>query len=307
MTMDGVTHDVGKWDLLIAHPPCTYLSNAATRSFSLRVSPAEKVVARWEERVKAAIFFMQFMLADVPKIAVENPVGIMNKAYRKADQIIHPYYFAESEEDTENYHTKRTCLWLKNLPPLERKTTFHRQSLCTSQMGKSTRKSAGAKEYAERQTAKRAGQKPEAKQRRALQKQWLNSGGKQMGEKRIHLTLYGDPRTKKNSARILKSRSGGRFVAPSKAYVDYETDCLRQIKRPRSPISARVNVRCVYYMKTTRRVDLANLIEATTDILVKAHVLEDDNSKIVAAHDGSRVELDRKQPRVEIEIEEMEE
>lgn len=112
----------------------------------------------------------------------------------------------------------------------------------------------------------------------------------------MNLTLYGDPRTKKNSARILKSRSGGRFVAPSKAYVDYETDCLRQIKRPRSPISARVNVRCVYYMKTARRVDLANLIEATTDILVKARVLEDDNSKIVVAHDGSRVELDRENP-----------
>jgi hypothetical protein len=90
----------------------------------------------------------------------------------------------------------------------------------------------------------------------------------------MKLTLYGDPRTKKNSARILKSRSGGRFVAPSKAYVDYETDCLRQIKRPRSPISA--------------------------------HVLEDDNSRIVAAHDGSRVELDREKPRVEIWIEEME-
>lgn len=124
MTMDGVTHDVGKWDLLIAHPPCTYLSNAATRSFSLRVTPAEKVVARWAERVKAAIFFMQFMLADVPKIAVENPVGIMNTAYRKADQIIHPYYFAESKEDTENYHTKRTCLWLKNLPKLKRTNDF---------------------------------------------------------------------------------------------------------------------------------------------------------------------------------------
>lgn len=70
-------------------------------------------------------------------------------------------------------------------------------------------------------------------------------------------------------------------------------------------ISARVNVRCVYYMKTARRVDLANLIEATTDILVKANVLEDDNSKIVAAHDGSRVEHDKKNPRVEIWIEEM--
>lgn len=126
----------------------------------------------------------------------------------------------------------------------------------------------------------------------------------------MKLTLYGNPVTKKNSQRILyKFTKFGRktpFIAPSKAYVDYETDCLRQIKKPRSPISARVNVRCVYYMKTARRVDLANLIEATTDILVKAHVLEDDNSKIVAAHDGSRVDLDRKNPRVEIEIEEME-
>lgn len=126
----------------------------------------------------------------------------------------------------------------------------------------------------------------------------------------MRLTLYGNPVTKKNSQRILyKFTKFGRkttFIAPSKAYVDYETDCIRQIKRPHSPISARVNVRCVYYMKTASRVDLANLIEATTDILVKARVLEDDNSKIVAAHDGSRVELDRKNPRVEIEIEEME-
>lgn len=126
----------------------------------------------------------------------------------------------------------------------------------------------------------------------------------------MHLTLYGNPVTKKNSQRILyKLTKFGRktpFIAPSKAYVDYETDCLRQIKRPRNPVSARVNARCVYYMKTARRVDLANLIEATTDILVKARVLEDDNSKIVAAHDGSRVELDRENPRAEIEIEEME-
>lgn len=121
----------------------------------------------------------------------------------------------------------------------------------------------------------------------------------------MKLTLYGDPRTKKNSARILKSRSGGRFVAPSKAYVDYETDCLRQIRRPHSPISDRVNVRCVYYMATRRKVDLANLIEATCDILVKAKVLADDNSQIVAAHDGSRVEHDKKNPRAEIWIEEM--
>lgn len=119
----------------------------------------------------------------------------------------------------------------------------------------------------------------------------------------MKLTLYGDPRTKKISACILKSRSGGRFVAPSKAYVDYEKDCLRQIKRPRSPISARVNVRRVYYMATRRKVNLANLIEATCDILVTAGVLADDNSRIVAAHDGSRVDYDKQNPRTEIWVE----
>ena len=117
--MDGATHDVGKWDLLIAHPPCTYLSNVATRHFSLRCSPAKKVVARCEERARSAVFFMQFILADIPRIAVENPVGFMNTAYRKPDQIIHPYMFADSEEDAEQYVTKATCLWLKGLPKLQ--------------------------------------------------------------------------------------------------------------------------------------------------------------------------------------------
>lgn len=117
-TMDGKQHDVGKWDLLIAHPPCTYLSNVATRSFSPRCTPVEKVVARWAERAKAAIFFMHFILADVPRIAVENPVGFMNTGYRKPDQIIHPYMFADSVDDSENYVTKATCLWLKGLPKL---------------------------------------------------------------------------------------------------------------------------------------------------------------------------------------------
>lgn len=116
--MDGHTHDVGRWDLLIAHPPCTYLSNVATRHFSLRCTPAEKVVARWEQRAKSAVFFMYFVLADIPRIAVENPVGFMNTAFRKPDQIIHPYMFADSEDDLEQYVTKATCLWLKGLPEL---------------------------------------------------------------------------------------------------------------------------------------------------------------------------------------------
>ena len=121
-TMDGHLHTVEKWDMLIAFPPCTYLSNVATRQFSLKCCTPEKVVDRWKERAKASVFFMQFALAPVDMIAIENPVGFMNTAYRKADQIIHPYYFAESTDDTENYHQKRTCLWLKGLPKLQRKS-----------------------------------------------------------------------------------------------------------------------------------------------------------------------------------------
>lgn len=108
----------GQWDLIIAHPPCTYLSNVATRSFSLRCTPPEKVVWRWEQRARAAVFFMYFAFANCQRIAVENPVGFMNTAFRKPDQIIHPYMFADSEHDKEQYVTKATCLWLKGLPQL---------------------------------------------------------------------------------------------------------------------------------------------------------------------------------------------
>lgn len=119
-TMDMQFHEIGKWDLVIAHPPCTYLTNVATRHFSLKMTNPEKVVKRWENRALAVAFFMRFALADCPKIALENPIGFMTAAYRKPDQIIHPYMFAESEDDTENYVTKATCLWMKGLEPLKR-------------------------------------------------------------------------------------------------------------------------------------------------------------------------------------------
>ena len=61
---------------------------------------------------------MMIVSADCERIAIENPVGFMNSAYRKADQIIQPYFFADGTEDAENYFEKRTCLWLKGLPPL---------------------------------------------------------------------------------------------------------------------------------------------------------------------------------------------
>lgn len=115
--------------------------------------------------------------------------------------------------------------------------------------------------------------------------------------------IHGAPVTKKNSARILRNpKTGIPFIAPSAKYKQYEKEALAQLRRPTAPIRTACNVKCVYYMPTRRRVDLANLLEATMDILVRAGLLEDDNSGVAAMHDGSCVHLDRAQPRVEITI-----
>ena len=115
-TMDGETHDVGKWDLLIAHPPCTYLTNTGNRWFNIE-QYGDTAKRRWRERDKAIDFFMAFSNADCDRIAIENPIGCMSSVWRKPDQIVHPYYFAEFEDD-ENCERKSTCLWLKGLPKL---------------------------------------------------------------------------------------------------------------------------------------------------------------------------------------------
>ena len=118
-TQDGIGHKLkGKWDLIIAHPPCTYLTNAGTRQYSFKMNPPEKVYARIALREEAADFFMQFVNADCDRICIENPVGYMNTKYRKPDQTVQPYWFAKDENDEENYQLKRTCFWLKNLEPL---------------------------------------------------------------------------------------------------------------------------------------------------------------------------------------------
>ena len=92
-----------RWDLIIAHPPCTDLAVSGAKWFS------EK---RADGRQQAAIdFFMQFVNADCEHIAVENPVSIMSTQYRKPDQIIQPWMFGHPEK-------KATCLWLKGLPKL---------------------------------------------------------------------------------------------------------------------------------------------------------------------------------------------
>ena len=126
-TMDGETHEVnGKWDMLIAFPPCTYLTSAGSRHYSRRINPEWKVRERELKREEAKNFFLSFAKADCDRIAIENPVGYMNTHFRKPNQIIHPYYFAESEQDTDNYVQKRTCLWLKNIPCLKRITNLEK-------------------------------------------------------------------------------------------------------------------------------------------------------------------------------------
>lgn len=93
-----------KWDMVLAFPPCTHLAVSGARYF------AEK---RKDGRQQAAIdFFLRFANCDCPRVAIENPVGIMSTHYRKPDQIIQPWQFGHGE-------TKATCLWLRGLPPLE--------------------------------------------------------------------------------------------------------------------------------------------------------------------------------------------
>lgn len=111
-TSDGEFHSfAGKWDLIIAHPPCTRLCTTSQRW--LYFGDKEYRSKKISEQQKAIVFFMQIALADCPKIAIENPQGIMSRAFRKPDCTYNPYDF---EGETE---CKKTCLWLKGLNPLK--------------------------------------------------------------------------------------------------------------------------------------------------------------------------------------------
>lgn len=107
---DVLKHLDENWDLIIAHPPCTYLTVTGNRWFNVE-RYGDKAIERARLREEAIEFFMQFVNAPCNKIAVENPVGIISSVYRKPDQIINPYQFGHPM-------TKKTCLWLKGLPLL---------------------------------------------------------------------------------------------------------------------------------------------------------------------------------------------
>lgn len=111
ITQDGFAHYVPKrWDLIIAHPPCTYLTVTGNRWFNVE-RYGEKAIKRLQDREEAIKFFLSIANADCDKIVIENPVGIISTVWRKPDQIIQPYMFGDSAE-------KKTCLWLKGVKPL---------------------------------------------------------------------------------------------------------------------------------------------------------------------------------------------
>ena len=99
-----------KYDMMIAHPPCTYLSVAwAWAMYNKDWSIKQE---RMDNQNEAAEFFMKLMNAPIDKIAIENPICVMSTRFRKPNQIIHPYHFWDEA-------SKSTCLWTKNLPLLE--------------------------------------------------------------------------------------------------------------------------------------------------------------------------------------------
>ena len=111
-----------------------------------------------------------------------------------------------------------------------------------------------------------------------------------------------NPRTKKNSQQIIYRNNKPRIIQSDK-YIQYEKDAGWFLYKPIRPIDIPINIRCIFYRESERKCDLTNLLEAIDDILIKYHVIADDNFKILVGHDGSRVYVDREHPRTEIYIE----
>lgn len=109
-TMDGTEHNVSNWDLIIAHPPCTYLSNAGACRLYPRKGQLDK--KRYAKGLEAKEFFMKFLNADCEYICIENPIPSKVFDLPEYSQIIQPYEFGHP-------YSKKTCLWLKGLPKLK--------------------------------------------------------------------------------------------------------------------------------------------------------------------------------------------
>ena len=108
---DVLKHLDDDWDMMIAFPPCTYLSTAGNRWFNEN-RYGNLAIERKNKRIDAYNFVMKLANANIDKIVIENPSGYLNTHWKKPSQIIEPYYFGDADK-------KRTCLWLKNLPLLQ--------------------------------------------------------------------------------------------------------------------------------------------------------------------------------------------
>jgi hypothetical protein len=110
-TMNGTFHFITKWDLIIAHPPCTYLCRSGCKHYNVELY-GDKAIERQKKREDAIKFFLKIANANCEKICIENPMGIMTTVYKKPTQYIQPYEFGHPCK-------KKTGLWLKNLTPLK--------------------------------------------------------------------------------------------------------------------------------------------------------------------------------------------
>lgn len=115
------------WDLMIAHPPCTYLTVTGNKWFKPEYK--DRFPTREQDRLDAIKFFETLANANIPKIAIENPIGIMSRVYRKPDQIIQPWMFGHE-------CTKSTCLWLKGLPLITPTNVVSKGEFVTYKSGK---------------------------------------------------------------------------------------------------------------------------------------------------------------------------
>lgn len=120
----------------------------------------------------------------------------------------------------------------------------------------------------------------------------------------MKITVPLEPVTKKNSQQIIYVK-GRAMIIPSKKYKEYEKMAMQYLMFCTDFIDYPVNIEAHFYMKTRRKCDLTNLLEAIDDVLVKAGVIEDDNYTIIVGHDGSRVHYDKDNPRTELIITEV--
>lgn len=116
----------GEYDMMIAHPPCTYLTTTGNKW--MKPEFRNRFPGREQQRREAIDFFMKLYNAPIDKIAIENPAGVMSTEFRKPDQYVHPYFFGDK-------HSKKTGLWLKGLNPLM-KTDLVKPEMYTYKNGK---------------------------------------------------------------------------------------------------------------------------------------------------------------------------